>query len=604
MHPILGDQLRLRLHLAAWSLAGGVLAVLVRVLIGVPWTSAVVFGVPLGLVAAPVSLSAWYLCRAMPLSRTSAVRIGASALGAAVITASLWAGLGRWWWQLLAATAFDLPLDRMVELFSLLLGLGALGYLLAVTVHYVLQASDESSLADRRALEAQIAQRDAELRALRAQVDPHFLFNSLNSIVGLMAVDRDQAREMCLRLAEFLRDSLTLGEEPRITLGREVALAEQYLAVERVRFGSRLSCSTGIAPDAASIAVPPLIIQPLVENAVRHGVATLVDGGAVRIEASRAGPRVLIVVTNPYDPDVAPAGDRVRHGHRAPTAGGDVRRSRGLHRRGARRPVPRRPHRAGGPDRSGGTRRTSRTSLRGCRMTLPGKVLRVVVVDDEEPARLALIQALSAIPDVALVAECRNGFEAVKVVTEMRPDAVLLDVQMPKLDGFDVLELIGADVPVIFVTAHDAFAIRAFDVHAVDYLLKPVSAERLATALKRVRERGRPAASSPAEVRASARRPGETLERVVIRDGDARACDCGGPHRLRRGAGRLRGVSHGREAAAQGADDGGRRSVAGPAPVRAHPSIVCAERGAAGAGGVVRQGQPRRDPRPTARSCP
>ena len=145
--------------------------------------------------------------------------------------------------------------------------------------------------------------------------------------------------------------------------------------------------------------------------------------------------------------------------------------------------------------------------------------LRVLIVDDEEPARLALAQALSTMTDVTVVGECQNGFDAVRVVTDLRPDAVLLDVQMPKLDGFDVLELIGADVPVIFVTAYDEFAIKAFDVHAVDYLLKPVSPERLRTAIDRVRERGRPATPTPAAVRASARRPGEPLERVVIRDG-------------------------------------------------------------------------------------
>ena len=304
MHPILGDQLRLRLHLTAWSLAGGVLALLVRVLFQVPWSSALLFGVPMGLVAAPISLSAWYLCKAMPLARTSALRIGVTASGAAVVTASLWAGLGRWWWQLLERTAWDHPFDQMIELFTLLLGLGAIGYLLAVTVHYVLQASEESARSERRALESQVAQRDAELRALRAQVDPHFLFNSLNSVVGLMAVDRDQARVMCLRLAEFLRDSLTLGAESRIPLGREVALADQYLGVERVRFGSRLQVASDIAPEVAAVLVPPLIIQPLVENAVRHGVATLLDGGEVRISAAGAGTSVLIVVTNPYDPDV------------------------------------------------------------------------------------------------------------------------------------------------------------------------------------------------------------------------------------------------------------------------------------------------------------
>jgi len=145
--------------------------------------------------------------------------------------------------------------------------------------------------------------------------------------------------------------------------------------------------------------------------------------------------------------------------------------------------------------------------------------LRIVIVDDEEPARLALVEALSHIPDVTIVAQCQNGFEAVRVVTETSPDAMLLDVQMPKLDGFDVLELVGADVPVVFVTAHDEFAIRAFDVHAVDYLLKPVSPERLQKALDRVRGRGRSAGPDPRAVRASARPSDGRLERVVIRDG-------------------------------------------------------------------------------------
>jgi sensor histidine kinase YesM len=308
MHPILGDQLRLRLHLLAWSLAGGVLALLVWVLIGVPWFAALVFGIPMGLIAAPVSLSAWYLVRAMPLARTTAVRVGLTAVGAAVITASLWAAVGRFWWQFLATAVFELPLNQMVELFTVLLGLGWVGYLLAVTVHYVLQASDASVQSERRMLEAQIAQRDAELRALRAQIDPHFLFNSLNSIVGLMNADRDRARYMCLRLAEFLRDSMTLGAESRIPLGREAALAEQYLSVEQVRFGARLQFTTTIAPEVASTPVPPLLIQPLVENAVRHGVATLLEGGAVQIDATRAGAKVLVVVSNPYDADVRRGG--------------------------------------------------------------------------------------------------------------------------------------------------------------------------------------------------------------------------------------------------------------------------------------------------------
>ena len=146
-----------------------------------------------------------------------------------------------------------------------------------------------------------------------------------------------------------------------------------------------------------------------------------------------------------------------------------------------------------------------------------GETLRVVIVDDEEPARLALRQDLEAIGGIEIVAECANGFEAVKVVSDARPDLMFLDVQMPKLDGFEVLELIGPGVPVVFVTAYDAFALRAFDVHAVDYLLKPFARERLAEAIERARARHSPPPA--AALRASARPPGTPLERVVIRDG-------------------------------------------------------------------------------------
>jgi two-component system LytT family response regulator len=145
--------------------------------------------------------------------------------------------------------------------------------------------------------------------------------------------------------------------------------------------------------------------------------------------------------------------------------------------------------------------------------------MRVIVVDDEELARALLRELLAAHEDVEIVAECGNGFEAVKAVTEKKPDLLLLDIQMPKLDGFDVLELIGADVPVIFTTAFDQYAIKAFQVHAVDYLLKPFGAERLAEAL--VRARSRIVTREPLPVKAlvsEARTARSPLDRILIRD--------------------------------------------------------------------------------------
>jgi two-component system LytT family response regulator len=146
-------------------------------------------------------------------------------------------------------------------------------------------------------------------------------------------------------------------------------------------------------------------------------------------------------------------------------------------------------------------------------------MLRVIVVDDEALARGLLRELLGAHADIEVIAECGNGFEAVKAVTEKKPDLLLLDIQMPKLDGFDVLELIGTEVPVIFVTAYDQYAIKAFQVHAVDYLLKPFGAERLAEALTRARARIGARETLPAKALVSEARATRTpLERILIRD--------------------------------------------------------------------------------------
>jgi two-component system LytT family response regulator len=146
--------------------------------------------------------------------------------------------------------------------------------------------------------------------------------------------------------------------------------------------------------------------------------------------------------------------------------------------------------------------------------------LRVAIVDDEDLARAVVREYLGGIADVEIVAECANGFEAVKAVSELQPDVLILDVQMPKLNGFEVLELVGRDVAVVFVTAFDQYAIRAFEVHAVDYLLKPFSAERLSAAIDRVRERlGRGEALPVRQLAAEGQPAQEHARRILVRDG-------------------------------------------------------------------------------------
>src|SRR3954463_1308304 len=122
-------------------------------------------------------------------------------------------------------------------------------------------------------------------------------------------------------------------------------------------------------------------------------------------------------------------------------------------------------------------------------MTDAGKKIRAIIVDDEELARHVLRELISGHPELEIVSECANGFEAVKMIGELKPDLLFLDIQMPKLDGFEVLELTGTDMAIVFATAYDEYALKAFEVHAVDYLLKPFGAERFEIALQHARQR-------------------------------------------------------------------------------------------------------------------
>jgi two-component system LytT family response regulator len=163
---------------------------------------------------------------------------------------------------------------------------------------------------------------------------------------------------------------------------------------------------------------------------------------------------------------------------------------------------------------SGSTRAVAPTPAAGT-----NRRIAAVIVDDEELARHLLREYAESSAGLEVIAECSNGFEAVKVIAERKPDLVFLDVQMPKLDGFEVLELIGREVAVIFVTAYDQYAMKAFDAHAVDYLLKPFSLDRFAKALERARQRLGERMPPAEDLAAAARPPQQHVQRIVVKDG-------------------------------------------------------------------------------------
>ena len=297
MHPLVGDSKRLALYLLAWTLLGALLALLVVEPGRVSWRAALLLAVPPAVVYGFVCLAAWYPARALPLR---ASRIAATVLAhflAAGILGSIWLMLVQTWARVLGRS------DALAPHATTFFAIGTLLYLLSMLFHYLLIASEQSRRMEKREIEVKMLAREAELKALKAQLDPHFLFNSLNSISALCGSNPASARTLTTLLAEYLRKSLRIGSAESITLSEELELASSYLAVERIRFGPRLEFVQNVDERVRGYRVPPLLLQPLVENAVTHGIGQLLEGGVVQIDASRDEHHVHVSVENRCDPD-------------------------------------------------------------------------------------------------------------------------------------------------------------------------------------------------------------------------------------------------------------------------------------------------------------
>jgi two-component system, LytTR family, sensor histidine kinase AlgZ len=303
MHPLLGRSGRIALYFSLWALIGALLAALLAAQGGLGWMGALLVALPLAAAYSFVCTSAWYVARTTPVATSGATRLIATALGAAVISSTAWMLVARGW-SFTLREFFGVRAD-FNQISPIVFGFGVLIYLLSLAVSYMVTASERAQAAERRALEVQVLSREAELRSLRAQIDPHFLFNSLHSISALTTANPAGARRMSLLLGDFLRQSLKFGAEERIPLERELMLAQKYLEIEQVRYGDRLKVEVE-NDGAGDCLVPSLLLQPIVENAVTHGVAHMLEGGTVRVSASRTPSRVSVVVESPYDPDRPP----------------------------------------------------------------------------------------------------------------------------------------------------------------------------------------------------------------------------------------------------------------------------------------------------------
>ena len=306
MHPLFTRN-RLRLYLLAWVPLTATSTYVLATRGALGWLQATGLAVAVFLFYALLCLSAWYPCRATPLGKVSFIRLLLTHLIAAGLMSFVWTQAGAaLCYAVLSPEQFAVIKRQFEPQVNAVFTVGALLYLLSVAFHYVLIAMEDSRRAEAQAIEARVLARDAELKALKAQINPHFLFNSLNSISALTSIDPARARDMCVLLGDFLRLTLGLGEKTSVRFFEELDLLQKYMAIEKVRFGARLTIHEEIQEDSKACLLPPLLLQPLLENAVKHGIAALPEGGDVRLSVQRQNGRLSILVENSWDPEAPP----------------------------------------------------------------------------------------------------------------------------------------------------------------------------------------------------------------------------------------------------------------------------------------------------------
>lgn len=261
--------------------------------------------ISLGLTAGLWAASEWLRCLVVRHGwlQGSPVRLVACLLGLIAVLAAgvqvgiylmLWASLGLGWASLPGGLSNYTPASALAYWFNTALVLG-----LWTAVWVGIAALSQSRLNEVARLRAETAQRGLELEALRARLNPHFVFNALNNVRALINEDTARARELVTRLSNTLRHALVHSQQSRVALSEEWAVMQDYLAVEAVQFEQRLQVDAWMDPALAEVEVPPMLLQLLVENAIKHGIARTPEGGCLCVRAEHVDGRVRLSVENP-----------------------------------------------------------------------------------------------------------------------------------------------------------------------------------------------------------------------------------------------------------------------------------------------------------------
>jgi len=300
-HPVLGNRVRLIVWWLVWLFLALGQALLFYLAFGRFVNISIIDSIVSLLLYSGICLSLWYPFSFINKTGSKTLSVVTNIAGTGAICVTLWVLITK----LIMTQAFPEQSDYQefwTATFPYRIGTGVFIYGLTILTYYLFVSL--SNLAEKNAKEAKLETlvRETELKMLRSQINPHFLFNSLNSISSLTVTDPEKARTMVIRLSDFMRYALSRKDEQPVTLQSELDNLRLYLDIEKVRFGDRLFIEENIDPGCLAVKIPVMLLQPLYENAIKHGVYESIEKVTIKTLVEISDGFIEITIANNFDP--------------------------------------------------------------------------------------------------------------------------------------------------------------------------------------------------------------------------------------------------------------------------------------------------------------
>jgi sensor histidine kinase YesM len=307
MHPFLRTPKQFLMVGLLWSPVCFWVIFLLVSLVNVTWWDAVYWAVPPMVLELFVCLSLWYYCRMTAAYGWRLVKMLWTHLVIAILLTGLWLLLILLYSQALGVMfKRDTWVESYLDALPVFFAVGMSLYFVAVLTHYLILVVERNRRAEQEVLTQKVLAGEAELRALKATVHPHFLFNSLNMLGPMMGTSAANAREVVSQLSDFLLYSFRYGKQKQVTVRDEVEHINNYLAIERLRLAGRMNLQMDIEDAVLDAAMLPLTLLPLAENAIKHGISQCLEPCTLRISIKNDEDRVSVIVSNPFDESTQP----------------------------------------------------------------------------------------------------------------------------------------------------------------------------------------------------------------------------------------------------------------------------------------------------------